>query len=301
MPQLSEISLFITGIDGFAGRHLRDLALALGITVSGTSRSNNRPEIGVFQCDITNEEKLSRILNDRKPSHIAHLAAYTSYLGPDVPLVYQTNILGSRALLSAASRLKTAPKRVLLISSGNIYKPSHAHPLNEETPLEPRSDYSVSKVAMEALSPFWEQYFPITIARPFNHIGRGQSITFLIPKLVNYFKSRSDVIPIGNISSIRDFSDVRDTVKSYLSLLTMETPPSPVNVCTGVGHSISAVIQMLSIITAHVPKLEIDQSLKRANEIDCLIGNPHKLRESGSHCPKPSLQECLEWILSDNL
>jgi nucleoside-diphosphate-sugar epimerase len=294
------LSLFITGIDGFAGIHLSHLAKNCGFQVTGISRTKNKPQDGIYQCDIADEKRLRDLLLNIRPNLVAHLSAVSSFVSDDISLVYRTNLLGSRALLSALSKINPRPDRVLLISSGNVYQATSQSKLRENAPLSPITDYSISKIAMEFLRPWWEQFFPIVIARPFNHIGRGQSTSFLVPRLVAEFKKRSPVISVGNISTIRDFSDVRDTVKSYLSLLMIsQLPGHPINVCTGVGHPISSVVEILQEFTQHIPNLEISRDLVRQNEIPYLVGDNSILREVGAHVPTENLRECLSWILSE--
>lgn len=222
------------------------------------------------------------------------------FLNDSFEAVYETNLVGSRRLLKALSELKTPPIRVLLVSSGNVCDPSISERMGESAPYAPISDYSVSKIAMELLAPWWSRHFPIVVARPFNHIGRGQLSSFLVPRLITEFKKKSPTIDVGNLNSIRDFSDVRDTVKSYLSLLHVPNlPPHPINVCSGIGHSVRDLISILEDITSHRPQLRVSSHYARSSEIPRLVGNPSNLLKSGAHVPRIPLRQCLEWILSE--
>jgi nucleoside-diphosphate-sugar epimerase len=293
-------SLFITGLDGFAAAHLSSLARNCGFNVCGISRRRHCPGEGIFQCDITNSSCLKTVLTECQPDFVAHLSGVSAFLNNSFETVYQTNLVGSRNLLEALSELNTPPSRVLLVSSGNVCDPSLSERLGENAPYAPITDYSVSKIAMELLAPWWSQHFPIVVARPFNHIGRGQLSSFLVPRLITGFRRRSPLIEVGNLNAVRDFSDVRDTVKSYLSLLLIPNVPAhPINVCTGIGHSVRALIGLLEKITSHSPKLHVSPDYTRTSEIPKLVGNPLNLIKSGAHVPKIALRDCLEWILSE--
>jgi nucleoside-diphosphate-sugar epimerase len=293
-------SLFITGIDGFVGCHLRSVAQEMGFLVSGLARGRHVPEEGIYQCDINNEELLTNVVQVCRPDYVVNLAGMSHFVDGDVTCFYTTNILGTRNLLSALSKLKQKPTRVLLVSSGNVYGISSAEKLVESLPLRPISDYSVSKIAMELLVPWWSQFFEIGVARPFNHIGRGQRTSFLIPKLVNAFIKRLPFIELGDTSTIRDYSDVRDIVRVYLQLLIHPQLPShPVNICTGLGHSTFEVISYLKQLTGHNPEIKSSVAMTRSLEIPRLVGDPSFLRSMGIEPPTSDLRSSLDWMLSE--
>ncbi len=295
----SSESIFITGVDGFAGGHLRRLARDQGFRVTGTSRKTNSPAEGVYQCNIEDEAELSRIVESVLPDYVVHLAARSHFVQGDPAQVYRTNVIGSRNLLSALSKASKSPKRVLLVSSGNVYGISSQERLKETDALSPINDYSVSKVAMEFLAIAWQSFFEIVVARPFNHIGKGQAGTFLIPKLARAFQKGLPSIEVGNTSAIRDFSDVRDVSRAYLSLLLCAAcPVHPINVCTGEGHTVLEIINLLRSITGHHPEVIAVKGLSRLQEIPRLVGDPASLVRVGGYRPKADLEGCLRWILS---
>lgn len=297
--QVAGKSLFITGIDGFVGRHLRSIAEAAGFLVSGSARRRHAPEERIYQCEISDEDLLERYVNKCAPDYVIHLAGLSHFVDGNVAAFFQTNLVGSRSLLSALSRSERRPRRVLLVSSGNVYGVSSVDKLAESLPLRPISDYSVSKVAMEHLVHWWSQFFEITVARPFNHIGMGQSSSFLVPKLVHGFKKRVKSLELGGMTTIRDYSDVRDIARVYLALLLHpEVPPHPVNVCSGFGRSVMELVGHLEQITGHSIKMELNHQLVRTYEIPRLVGDPTFLENMGIASPSSNITPCLEWMLS---
>jgi nucleoside-diphosphate-sugar epimerase len=294
------MKLFISGIEGFAGRYLANEAVLNGFEVSGITHRAGLHGPDVHQCSLLDLGGLQRIVSLVRPDYVAHLAAVSTYLSEDVAGVYQTNVLGSRNLLEALSSLSTPPRRVLLVSSGNVYDSRHAVRLSEDAPLRAITDYSISKIAMEQLAHWWGQFFEIAIARPFNHIGIGQKPGFLIPKLLHHFRHRSPRIELGNLAVTRDFSDVRDVAKSYLSILTMpDLHPSPLNVCTGVGTSLGSVLTLLEQLTGHSPEITVREEFARKHEILSLVGDPGLLESLGGVVPKTPLPDCLNWMLQN--
>lgn len=294
------MKLFISGIEGFAGRYLATEAVRSGFEVSGIAHRRGLHGPNVHQCSLLDLGGLQRILSEIQPDYVAHLAAVSAYLSDDVAEVYETNVLGSRNLLEAVASLPTPPKRVLLVSSGNVYDSRHGMRLAEDTPLRAITDYSVSKIAMEQLAHWWGQFFEIAIARPFNHIGIGQKPDFLIPKLLRHFQQRSARIELGNLAITRDFSDVRDVAQSYLSILRMPgLPPSPINVCTGVGTALGDILTLLQRLTGHAPEIIVREEFTRKHEILSLVGNPSLLESLGGVVPKTPLVDCLNWMLQN--
>lgn len=294
------MKLFITGIEGFAGRYLAAEAVQNGFEVFGISHREATHAPNVHPCSLLDLGGLQKILAGIQPDYVAHLAAVSSYLSDDVAGVYKTNVLGSRNLLEAVASLPKPPRRVLLVSSGNVYDSRHAVRLGEDTPLRAITDYSISKIAMEQLAHWWGQFFEIAVARPFNHIGIGQKTGFLIPKLLRHFQQRSPRIELGNLAVTRDFSDVRDVAKSYLSILGMPgLHPSPLNVCTGVGTTLGGVLTLLESLTGHSPEITVREEFARKHEILYLVGNPSLLESLGGVVPKTPLADCLNWMLQN--
>jgi nucleoside-diphosphate-sugar epimerase len=294
------MKLFISGIEGFAGRYLATEAVRTGFEVSGIAHRRGLHGPNVHQCSLLDLGGLQRILCEIQPDYVAHLAAVSAYLSDDVAGVYETNVLGSRNLLEAVASLSKPPKRVLLVSSGNVYDSRHGMRLAEDTPLRAITDYSVSKIAMEQLAHWWGQFFEIAIARPFNHIGIGQKPDFLIPKLLRHFQQRSARIELGNLAITRDFSDVRDVAQSYLSILRMPGfYPSPINVCTGVGTALGDILTLLQRLTGHSPEIIVREEFARKHEILSLVGNPSLLESLGGVVPKTPLVDCLNWMLQN--
>src|SRR5690606_15469175 len=132
-------------------------------------------------------------------------------------------------------------ERVLTVGSADVYGKVTAEdlPITEEQPLRPVSPYAASKCAADhvALQAFLGHDQQVIRARPFNHLGPGQTDRFVAPALAGRVARNEltgeEVVQVGNLSPKRDFTDVRDVVRAYRLLVERGTPGEVYNVCSG--------------------------------------------------------------------
>ena len=219
--------VLVTGALGFTGRYMVNELLAHGwevwamhprpLAVSSSTPSNTM--LWHVQADLLEATALSNTLSHIQPHAVVHLAAVAFVAHGNAEDFYRTNLIGTRHLLAALANLPVPPRHILLASSANVYGITTEGKLNEDTALNPANDYAVSKVAMEMMASLWQHQLPITITRPFNYTGVGQSADFLLPKIVGHFRRRAERIELGNLDVWRDFSDVRAVADAYSRLL----------------------------------------------------------------------------------
>lgn len=289
----------ITGAGGFTGYHLiRELA-AHGYEPVGMGRGpcpSALSGIRYEQIDLLDADRLGGLIRTIRPSAVFHLAGMSHVTQGTPEAVYTANIVASRNLLAALADGDAAPDFVLLASTANLYG-NKGGTLDESTPPEPLNDYAVSKLAMEYMAAIWKGRLPLTVVRPFNYTGAGQSEAFLIPKLVRHFKERLPVIELGNTHVVRDFSDVRDVVSLYVRLAEVRAPWGPYNVCSGTGHALNGILHMLTELTGHELEVRVNPAFVRRNEVHTLIGSRARLESrTGPFEPIP-LRETLRWML----
>ena len=290
--------VFITGADGFTGRYLSKELMSDGHEVCGLARkADPSASRRLLVCDLLDREALTETLAIEKPDAVVHLAAIAFVGHGDVSEVYQTNVVGTRNLLEALTKSGCKPRSVLLASSANVYGNTDREVIDEAVKPEPANDYAISKLAMEFVARLWEGKLPITIARPFNYTGVGQSSNFLLPKIVSHFRDKAPVLELGNLHVIRDFSDVRTVVTAYSRLLMGQFSGRTFNVCSGVGYSLLDIIAIMRGLTVHHPEIRVNFDYVRANEVHKLIGSNNELRTAiGALQPIP-LRETLRWML----
>jgi len=227
---------------------------------------------------------------------VLHLAAM-SYVGHgDVEEIYRVNIIGTRNLLDALALLKRQPQMVVLASSANIYGNADVEPISEDTPPRPENDYAVSKLAMEYMAQMWMDRLPIVITRPFNYTGVGQSEQFLIAKIVGHFRRGERTIELGNTDVLRDFGDVRDVAQTYMAILNARPVGKTLNICTGIGHSVDDILDMMVSIAGYRIDIRISSTFVRAHEVRRLVGSRLKLSDEIDLKTPTPLQETLAWM-----
>jgi nucleoside-diphosphate-sugar epimerase len=290
----------ITGIEGFTGPYIVDELRLAGYDIFGLAfGSAHAQSEKIISCDLTDSSSVEAAVVEAQPDVIVHLAGISFVAHGDANAIYRTNIVGTRNLLAAASKLKVAPSAVLLASSANIYGHSDAEILSEDLPPAPANDYAVSKLAMEYVARLWVDKLPITVVRPFNYTGVGQSINFLLPKIVDHFKRRAPVIELGNLDVVRDFSDVRTVVSCYRRLIERKSgfaSGDAFNICSGVGHSLLEAIEMMREISGHSPEVRINLKFVRANEVQKLVGSRAKLESAIGAVESILLRHTLRWM-----
>lgn len=292
----------ITGAAGFTGDHLVRELSASGIESAGIGIDPQPAGIQLrqyIQADMLDAAALTEAVRKIQPDYVFHLAGMSHVVQGSPAAIYGVNIMATRNLLTALAGLDCIPKRILLASTANLYG-NQGGVLTEETIPSPMNDYAVSKLAMEYMAALFRDRLPITIVRPFNYTGRGQSTAFLIPKLVQHFRERRDAIELGNIDVIRDFSDVRDVARRYVRLALAEGAEwGPYNFCSGRGLSISDILGMLRQMTGHSPQIKINPVFVRKNEVLRLIGSGARLDGVIGHFDTISFEETLHWMLGN--
>lgn len=286
----------ITGLRGFTGRYLASELEAAGYRVFGTANAGESVTTDVYQVDLCDLSALSDVVQTVQPQLVAHLAAISFVAHEDVGSIYRVNVVGTRNLLEALSRLAVCPKAVLLASSANIYGNTNAKLLNEQTPFNPANDYAISKLSMEYVARVWMDRLPIVITRPFNYTGVGQAQHFLIPKIVSHFQRRAVMIELGNMDVERDFSDVRTVARVYRQLLELSPAGEIFNVCSGNTVSLREILALMSSISGHSMEARVNPAFVRANEVERLQGDNSKLRELIGEVSVISLNTTLRWM-----
>lgn len=294
--------VLITGISGFAGHYLSPVMASAGYEVIGTGHGPEAASVegcaAIHRVDLRDRAAVEAVVRAVAPTHVVHLAAISFVGHEDVGEIYDTNIVGSRNLLSALAGLAQKPQAVLLTSSANVYGNSTKGVLSETDVLNPANDYAVSKAAMEMMSRQFADDLNIVIARPFNYTGIGQAENFLIPKIVGHFRNRAGVIELGNTGVSRDFSDVRSVASYFRGLLESPAAVGKVyNICSGVPYSLQQIVAMCEAITGHKIEVRVNPAFVRPNEVKTLVGDPSRLHADIGSTGDIALDDTLRWML----
>lgn len=306
-------SILITGVNGFVGKHLtRELASrGLEVVGVGNAESEPHPEIAslleaYIMCDITqaNEVQKLPLSSIGCVINLAGLANVgASFDNPELYMKVNVDVL--RVLGGSLYELNPSA-RMIAVSSGALYDPNQLMPLSEASAVvSGGSPYAQSKLAMEqAAQDLRDVGQDCVVVRPFNHIGPGQGLGFLIPDLAQKLKSadpESPSIAAGNLTTIRDYTDVRDIVKAYADLATSSSlNHSLYNICSGVGQSgediVKALCVALDINFDHLT-INVDQSLIRPTDPAKIIGDSSRLQSDTGWRPSIDLQQTVQAIV----
>lgn len=293
------MKILVTGGNGFVGSYLiKELILRGHVVTSLDSVSNGSNTV----VDIMDKTLLSNTLKKLSPDFVIHLAAISSVDHSDLSQIYNTNFIGTLNLLESCSELATKP-RFMFVSSSQVYgNPADKRLIDESFLLNPVNHYGASKAAGEmAVKGFCvESGIEYIIVRPFNHTGRGQTERFVVPKIAAAFRDKNESIELGNIDTIRDFTDVRDVVKAYSGLLEHFQSGEVYNIASSRGICIADIIEMLKKITNQNIEVIKKNLLVRSNEISVTIGDIKKLTDATGWKPEISIEETLKNMLYYN-
>jgi GDP-4-dehydro-6-deoxy-D-mannose reductase len=180
-----------------------------------------------------------------------------------------------------------------------VYRPS-IEPLTEASPIGPATPYGVSKLAQEMAvraSPL-----PVLLARSFNHAGPAQDPSYVTSafarQLADIEAGRADpVLRVGNLESIRDITDVRDVARAYRLLLHRGVPHEPYNVCSGRGHRIADLLELLLSMTPARIRVDRDPDRLRPSDTPVVVGSHDRLTRDTGWYPQIPIERTLADLL----
>ncbi len=305
--------VFITGATGFAGAHLIKGLLEEGAQVSAlvhgpTSRYELPAEVISIDGNLLDEDVVSTAVTRTKPDLIFHLAGQ-AYPAKSWEIPGQTiavNTVGTANLLQAAAVYGLA--RVVVVTSADMYGLIRDEdlPITEETAVHPRHPYGVSKWAAGQLVPLYWQRFGLEVveARPFNHIGPGQGLGFVVPDFALQIAKikkglQQNSIKVGNLEAKRDFTDVRDVVRAYRLLAEKGRAGEAYLICSGQAVSIQSLLNTLVALAEVSLNIERDETRMRPSDIPCLYASYEKIKQDTGWQPVVDLRQSLADALAD--
>ena len=176
------MSVLVTGISGFVGKHLNIYLKSKGFDVLGLDIVNGADLKG----DISQSDFVFNALARENFDSIIHLAAIADIKKTveDPYNTYRVNCFGTLNLLELASRKNVS--RFLYASSANVYGVPSDRPATEETKFSPRLPYDYSKVISENLvtSYFIHKKLKTSITRSWLLFGEWEPQNRAVPRFV---------------------------------------------------------------------------------------------------------------------
>ena len=312
------MKVLITGITGFAGSHLADYILAEHpeVEVVGILRWRSRREniehienkITLTECDLRDLSSTKNVISQVRPDKIFHLAAQsfvpTSWNAPAESIT--TNVIGQLNIFEACRGIGINPW-IQLACSSEEYGMVHPDevPIKETNPLRPLSPYAVSKVAQDYLGYQYAMSYGMNIVRTrgFNHTGPRRGDVFVDSnfacQIVRIEQGLAEpVIWVGNLDAIRDFTDVRDTVRGYW-LATEKCERGEVyNICSGRAIEIRDMLDLLLGLSTAKVEVKIDSKRLRPSDVLILQGDHSKFTKATGWEPRYTLEQTLKDLLA---
>ena len=309
------MKVLITGVGGFAGSHLAELALREGAEVVGTilpaTPTDNlaavQKDVATVGCDVTEPGAIAAVLRAVRPDRVFHLAG-ASVVGTSWALrgdVLRTNL---EATYQLCEGLRRHPVPCLVVSSGDVYGvvPEAEQPIVESRSLAPLSPYALSKACQELYAGYYARCegLPLVVVRAFNHVGPRQGLGFVWSDIARQVAEAERgrgpaVLEIGTTTTRRDFTDVRDMVRAYWLLLDRAAPGGTYNAASGTAVAIDEIVQgFLARATRRITVRHVPQRI-RPVDIPVLVGDATRLRTLTGWAPAVPLRQSLEDVLDD--
>ena len=305
------MKVLVTGANGFVGRSVVRRLVADGDSViaavgPGASGNPAGKNVTTVPLDISNDVSVRACLADPVDA-VIHLAAIalSRAADRDPATAWTVNAEGTAkltaALGAAAAKWKKQPL-FLLASTADVYA-WQERPIKEEDSVQPSTSYSASKLGAELVAKQAARCsgIGVIIARPFPASGAGQDESFWIParsRLLREVKRNGwAVVPVGDLTAVRDFLHVDDVADAYALMLKRGTPGEVYNIASGREVTLDQIHTRLEQLLDIAPKREVDGSQVRREARPYLVGDSAKLRAATGWNPRRSLDDILRDVL----
>ncbi len=300
----------VIGAAGFVGKYLLEEMHASGMECYATKLAHEKLEISyttVYDLDIMSKEDILSLLFEVRPDYIFHLAAQSSVglAWKNPGLTVDINIKGSLNVMDAIRELDYKP-RVLLIGSGEEYghiRPGET-PITENNLLRPGNIYAATKACQNMIGNIYSKAYDMELmmVRAFNHIGPGQAPMFVVSDFCKQVAEiekglREPVMKVGNLAAKRDFTDVRDVVKSYVKLVAAGRAGETYNVGSGNAKAIQEILDMIVSMSTATINVEIDPAKLRPVDVPIIEADIAKIKELTGWEPKIPLEQTIQETL----
>ena len=315
---------FITGITGMVGSHLAEFIFKnTDWDIVGMIRwrspldnlselindINSKNRISLIYADLRDHISVDKAVADAKADYVFHLAAQsfpqTSFTAPLDTL--DTNIQGTTRLLEALKN--HSPKAIIHIcASSEVYGrvPKEKIPIDENCSFHPASPYAISKVGTDLVGRFYAEAYGMTVmtTRMFTHTGPRRGDVFAESSFAKQIAMiESGIIPpiimVGNLDSLRTIADVRDAVKAYYMLVTIN-PKSGESYNIGGTYSCKIgdlLNYLISLSKVKNIKIKVDKDRLRPIDADLQVPDTGKFIKHTGWKPEISFEKTMNDLL----
>ncbi|PSF12982.1 GDP-mannose 4,6-dehydratase [Marinobacter shengliensis] len=287
--------------------------------------------------DLTDSSNLTRILQEVQPDEVYNLGAQShvavSFESPEYTA--DVDAMGTLRLLEAIRLLGLEKKtRFYQASTSELYGLVQEIPQKETTPFYPRSPYAVAKLYAYWITVNYREAYGMYACNGvlFNHESPRRGETFVTRKitrgLANIAQGLESCLYMGNLDALRDWGHAKDYVRMQWMMLQQDQPEDFV-IATGVQYSVREFIQwsaaelgidlrfdgegveetatVVSVSGDSAPAVNpgdvvvrVDPRYFRPAEVETLLGDPTKAKETLGWVPEITVQEmCAEMVQED--
>jgi len=272
-------NIMVTGSAGFIGTALvRQLH----------EKGHRVIEFDVEQGNITLAESLSPYFG-QGIQHVFHLAGKTfvpdSWKDPFG--FYQVNVMGTVNVLEFCRKTGAS----LTFISSYLYGQPDYLPIDEKHPIKAYNPYSHSKVIADKTCQFYASQFglPVTILRPFNAYGPGQSPVFIIPEIISkVLDPDQPILEVMDLKPCRDYIYINDLLEAFL--LSMDKPKGIYNLGSGYSKSVEEIVKLVFQYSG-ISKEIMAKGNNRPNEIFDLFADISLIKQEFKWVPKTSFEK----------
>ena len=318
----------ITGITGMVGSHLADFLLEntdwdvygacrwrspLDNVSHLLDRANRKDRVFFEYADLNDTVSLVKLMEKVRPDYIFHLAAQsypqTSFDSPIDTL--GTNILGTSRLLEAV-RIAGLDPVIHVCASSEVFGkiPPEKKPetgIHEECPFHPASPYAISKVGTDLLGRYYAEAYGMKVmtTRMFTHTGPRRGDVFHESTFAKQIAMVEEgmiepVVKVGNLKSLRTYADVRDAVRAYYMLVTVNPIPGEYY---NIGGSYTCTVgDTLNTLLSFSPKkdiirVEVDPERLRPIDADLQVPDCRKFKAHSGWEPEIPYEKTMHDLL----
>lgn len=314
----------ITGVTGMVGSHLLDFLLEhtdweiwgmlrwrspLDNIAAHLDRINRGDRVKLVYADLRDTMSLQNAVTTSKPDYVFHLAAQsypqTSFTAPLDTL--DTNVQGTERLLGALRA--HAPEAVIHIcASSEVFGrvPKEKLPIDEECTFHPASPYAISKVGTDLIGRYYAEAYGMTVmtTRMFTHTGPRRGDVFAessFAKQIAMIEQNKlpPTVKVGNLDSLRTWADVRDAVRAYYMLVTVNpTPGAYYNIGGDFTLSVRGMLDtLISYSTCRDIAVEVDPGRLRPIDADLQVPDTRKFRAHTGWKPEIAFETTMRDLL----
>ncbi|HRN50654.1 MAG TPA: GDP-mannose 4,6-dehydratase [Anaerolineales bacterium] len=309
----------ITGITGQDGSYLAELLLKKNYKVVGMVRrsstvtferiSHIQDDIIIEQGDLHDQSSLVDLLERYEPTEVYNLAAQsfvpTSWNQP--VLTGEVTALGVTRLLEAIRQV-VPQARFYQASSSEMFGKVLEVPQKEETPFYPRSPYGVAKAYGHFITVNYRESHDMFAVSGilFNHESPRRGLEFVTRKVshnvarIKHGLQKS--LPMGNLDAQRDWGFAGDYVEAMWMMLQREQPDDFV-IGTGVTQSVRRLCELAfgRVGLDYKDFVTSDENLFRPAEVDLLIADPTKAKETLGWKPKVDFETLVNMMVDADM